>query len=122
MGGGGRMRKVREYFASAFAAALLAVMLLVPLVLVLAGQGWQHPIQSLRSRAEMQSYLEEAYAGREFRVGFPEYNMIGNEFLAFVKDPEGQVLFGLSYTAQGGIAERRAFQGRDGRYYLTAEE
>ena len=119
---GERIRKVRERFASAFTAALLAVMLLVPLVLVLVGQGWQHPLQSLRSRAEMQSYLEGAYAGREFRVGFPVYNMIGDEFLAFVRDPEGQVLFGLSYTAQGGIAEYRAFQGRDGRYYLTAQE
>lgn len=119
---GERKRRMREYVASAFSAALLAVMLLVPLVLGLIGQGWQHPLQSLRSRAEMESYLEEAYAGREFRVGFPVYNMVGDEFLAFVKDPEGQVLFGLSYTAQGGLAERRAFQGRDDRYYLTAEE
>lgn len=49
--------------------------------------------------------LRGACAGREFRVGFPVYNMLENEFLAFVRDPEGQALFGLSYTARGGIAE-----------------
>lgn len=114
----GIFQKLITVIGNVFIAAVTVFLLVIPVLLFLINQGWQHPIQSLQTKAEMQSYMEEVYAGQELHVGFPIYNMAGDEFLAFVKDDEGQTLFGLSYAANRGIEEHKVIRKSDGHYYL----
>lgn len=106
---------------TAFYAFLWLIPVFFFVFIFLFSRGWQRPVQSLQAKAEMRSYLEETYAGQELSIEFPVYNMVGDEFLARVKDEEGQILFGLSYTTYNGIAERKTVQGSDGQLYLSSE-
>lgn len=106
---------------TAFYAFLWLIPVFFFVFIFLFSRGWEHPVRSLQAKAEMRSYLEETYAGQELRIEFPVYNMVGDEFLARVKDGEGQILFGLSYTRYSGIAEHETVRGSDGQLYLSGE-
>lgn len=117
--------KILHNFTTVIKTAFYALLWLVPvfffIFIFLFSRGWERPVQSFQAKAEMRSYLEETYVGQELRIEFPVYNMVGDEFLARVKDEEGQILFGLSYATYSGIAERKTVLGNDGQYYLSGE-
>lgn len=114
--------KIITVIKTAFYAFLWLIPVFFFVSIFLFSRGWERPVQSLQAKAEMRSYLEETYAGQELRIEFPVYNTDGNEFLARVKDEEGQILFGLSYASHGGIAEHKTVQGNDGQYYISGEK
>lgn len=116
-----KIREILDKLTSAVLMAFFILLLLIFVLVFLINQGWQHPFQSLRAKTEMRIFLEETYPGQDLRIGFPTYNLIMSEFSTFVKDGEGQVLFGLSYTENSGVTECKALQTKDGHYYLAAE-
>lgn len=115
------MKKILHNLTTAIGMAFAALLVLIPVLFFLINQGWQYPIQSLQARAELRSYLEEEYAEQSLNIGFPAYNIIGNEFHTFAKDEKGRVLFGLSYTMHNGITEYKVSQAKDGHYYFDEE-
>ena len=116
-----KLRDLPKVLLTALYVAFTAFLLLTFAFLILIEQGLQHPLGSLRAKGEMRTYLEERYGGEDLRTGLPTYNMIMDDFSAFVKDPHGQVLFGLTWAEDTGIVERGAHVTEDGRYYLSYE-
>jgi len=116
-----KIHEILHKITTAVCMTAAALFLLTPIFIYLIGQGWQHPLQSLQVKAEMQVYLEDIYTGQDLHIGFPAYNPIMDEFTAFIKDGEGTVLSGLAYRENIGVTEREAFQAEDGRYCLTVE-
>lgn len=116
-----KIRKILSNLATAAGIAFIALLLLMIVFAWLINRGWQHPIHSLHAKTEMRSYLEETYTGQDLRIGFPAYNPVGDDFYSFIKDGDGQVLFGLTYVKNSGVTELNAFQNKHGYWIMTSD-
>lgn len=114
------MKKFLAAICNLFAVGLIAFFLFLILWVQLINQGLQKPLGSLSARNEMRAYLETAYADSGLTIRFPIYNLISEEFCAYVQYPGSNPAFGLVYAPDAASIAAVELTVFDGKYYFTS--